>query len=83
MNPPGGREHAKFSRKLHEIERIWTPRGGVRPSRPPLDPPMLSEAQLAGKPTVWYPWLTAAAPYMHLPPFADSKLSSIVGSFYI
>ena len=24
----GGREHAKFSRKLHEIERIWTPRGG-------------------------------------------------------
>ena len=31
----GGREHAKFSRKLHEIERIWTPRGGVRPSRPP------------------------------------------------
>ena len=35
VNPPGGREHAKFSRKLHEIERIWTPRGGVRPSRPP------------------------------------------------
>ena len=31
----GGREHAKFSRKLHEIERIWTPGGGVRPSRPP------------------------------------------------
>ena len=28
VNPPGGREHAKFSRKLHEIERIWTPRGG-------------------------------------------------------
>ena len=36
----GGREHAKFSRKLYEIERIWMPRGGVRPSRPPLDPPM-------------------------------------------
>ena len=35
VNPPGGREHAKFSRKLHEIERIWTPRRGVRPSRPP------------------------------------------------
>ena len=35
VNPPGGHEHAKFSRKLHEIERIWTPRRGVRPSRPP------------------------------------------------
>ena len=30
-----------FSRKLHENERIWTPRGGARPWRPPLDPPML------------------------------------------
>ena len=41
VNPPGGREHAKFSRKLHEIERIWTPRGGGRASlTPPLDPPM-------------------------------------------
>ena len=29
-----------FCRKLHENERIWTPRGGVRPWRPPLDPPM-------------------------------------------
>ena len=28
-------EIAKFSEKLHEIERIWTPRGGVHPSRPP------------------------------------------------
>ena len=28
-------------RKLHENERIWTPRGGARPWRPPLDPPML------------------------------------------
>ena len=35
VNPPGGHEHAKFSRKLHEIERIWTPRGGMRPSHPP------------------------------------------------
>ena len=41
----GGREHAKFSQKLHEIERIWTPRGGVRPSRPPLDPPMLTNSK--------------------------------------
>ena len=36
----GGREHAKFSRKLHEIERIWTPRGGRASLMPPLDPPM-------------------------------------------
>ena len=41
VNPPGGREHAKFSRKLHEIERIWTPRGGRASLTPPLDPPML------------------------------------------
>ena len=41
MNPPGGREHAKFSRKLHEIERIWTPRGGRASLTPPLDPPMV------------------------------------------
>ena len=31
----GGREHAKFSRKLHEIERIWTPRGGRASLTPP------------------------------------------------
>ena len=29
-----------FCRKLHENERIWTPGGGARPWRPPLDPPM-------------------------------------------
>ena len=29
-------------RKLHENERIWAPRGGARPWRPPLDPPMPS-----------------------------------------
>ena len=39
-NCPGGvpiYDFAKFSRKLHEIERIWAPRGGggLRPSRPP------------------------------------------------
>ena len=30
-NPPGGAptyDFAKFSQKLHEIERIWTPGGG-------------------------------------------------------
>ena len=31
-----------FCRKLHENERIWTPRGGTHPWRPPLDPPMLT-----------------------------------------
>ena len=39
---------AKFSQKLHEIERIWTPGGGgrgVRPS-PPLDPPQDIETQI-------------------------------------
>ena len=32
-----------FCRKLHENERIWTPRGGGAriPGAPPLDPPML------------------------------------------
>ena len=36
VNPlGGGREHAKFSRKLHEIERIWTPRGGRASLTPP------------------------------------------------
>ena len=40
VNLQGGREHAKFSRKLHEIERIWTPRGGRASLTPPLDPPM-------------------------------------------
>ena len=44
-NSPGGGgaptyDFAKFSQKLHEIERIWTP--GGRPSRPPsLDPPLI------------------------------------------
>ena len=46
FSPGGGANSQKcyyfsiFSRKLHENERIWTPRGGARPWRPPLDPPM-------------------------------------------
>ena len=38
-NSPGGAptyEIAKFSEKLHEIERIWTPPGGGRVPRAPL-----------------------------------------------
>ena len=31
---------AKFSQKLHEIERIWAPGGGASLA-PPLDPPVL------------------------------------------
>ena len=30
-----------YPRKLHENERIWTPGGGARPWRPPLDPPVV------------------------------------------
>ena len=47
FSPGGGANSQKcyyfsiFCRKLHENERIWTPRGGARPWRPPLDPPML------------------------------------------
>ena len=36
--PPGGAptyDFAKFSWKLHEIERIWAPRGGGAPRAPP------------------------------------------------
>ena len=45
--PGGGAptyDFAKFSRKLHEIERIWVPGGGARPLRPlrPLRPPPLN-----------------------------------------
>ena len=29
-------DFAKFSQKLHEIERIWAPRGGGASSRPPF-----------------------------------------------
>ena len=27
VHPPRGRDFAKFSQKMHEIERIWTPGG--------------------------------------------------------
>ena len=46
-NSPGGAptyEFVEFSQKLHEIERISTPRGGARPLRPPLDPPLIVES---------------------------------------
>ena len=31
---------AKFSQKLHEIERIWAPRGEGASLAPPFDPPL-------------------------------------------
>ena len=43
---PGGAPTPKsaiifqFFAETDENERIWTPRGGARPWRPPLDPPM-------------------------------------------
>ena len=40
-NFPGGAltyEFAKFSQKLHEIERIWTPGGGCVPGAPLRSP---------------------------------------------
>ena len=42
-NSPGGAptyDFAKFHQKLHEIERIWTPRGGARPKFYYVDPPL-------------------------------------------
>ena len=44
-NSPGGHQHTNlphFPQKLHEIERIWTPRGAARPSLPSLDLPLVS-----------------------------------------
>ena len=44
-NSPGGApsyNFAKFSQKLHEIERIWPPRGGARPKFYYVDPPLHS-----------------------------------------
>ena len=41
-NSPGAPTYdfAKFSQKLHENERIWTPGGGGASLVPPLDPPL-------------------------------------------
>ena len=42
-NSPGGAptyDFTKFSQKLHEIERIWTPGGGARPKFYYVDPPL-------------------------------------------
>ena len=33
-------DFAKFFQKPHEIERIWTPRGGARPKFYYVDPPL-------------------------------------------
>ena len=44
-NSPGGAptyDFAKFSQKLHEIERIWAPRRGAHPNFYYVDPPLPS-----------------------------------------
>ena len=52
--PQGGAptyDFARISQKLHEIERIWTPRGGRASPAPPLDPPLITklrESALSG-----------------------------------
>ena len=43
-NSPGGAptyDFAKISQKLHEIERIWAPRGGAHPKFYYVDLPLL------------------------------------------
>ena len=43
-NSPGGAptyDFAKFSQKLHEIERIWARGGGARPKFYYVDPPLV------------------------------------------
>ena len=48
-NSPGGvptYDFAKISQKLHEIERIWTPRGGgARPKFYYVDPPLKADTK--------------------------------------
>ena len=47
LTPKGGAPIyylANFSRKLHENEEILGQRGGARPSRPPLDPPLVIDS---------------------------------------
>ena len=59
-----------FSRKLHENERIWTPRGSTRPWRPLLDPPLILRLK-SGHPKATYPamlWVdqeVQPSPFVH------------------
>ena len=60
--PQGGGptyDFVKFSRKLHEIERIWVPMGAVCPSRP-LNPPLPAVPMYILP--VWYPTLGSCVP---------------------
>ena len=55
-NSPGGvptYNFAEFSQKLHEIERIWSPRKGARPKFYYVDPPLLWDCYLFGVILVW------------------------------
>ena len=63
-NSPGGGaptyDFAKFSQKLHEIERIWTPGGGgARPKFYYVDPPLvhlnrLTATNLDSQQSLWF-----------------------------
>ena len=45
-------DFAKFPQKLHEIERIWPPRGGARPKFYYVDPPLaINIKHLARRPS--------------------------------
>ena len=55
-NSPGGAptyDFAKFSQKLHEIERIWTP-GGGHPKFYYVDPPLPKAALVLFPPGVTF-----------------------------
>ena len=59
-NSPGGAptyDFAKNSPKLHEIERIWAPRGGARPKFYYVDPSL----SMKGLSSVFFTWLQSAA----------------------
>ena len=48
-NSPGGMptyNFAKISQKLHEIERIWTPRWGAHPKFYYVDPPLVGKVSV-------------------------------------
>ena len=74
-------DFAKFSQKLHEIERIWAPRGGRASLAPPLDPPL---EIMAWKPGNYYvpSWkLTGSVNGVNIDPV--SLTSDIEGNVFV
>ena len=68
-------ELAKFFQKLHEIERIWTPRGG---STPPLDPPLLTvpRKRMTSCKTIFFVY----APYFYSTAIAKGSVNGTLSS---